>query len=170
MNMKKFAILSILIVGAMLVTPAFAKTKTEIKAIQMGSIDVSTADKVLETPNGKIQQFWGVDGSGVVTLYLSDGITVIDTFVSYSETHLKAKDSTTLGFVDGSAILIIKMRWESDTVTGGFEGVIRFWKVEGSPAEMRCVYQGFGAYEGQTLKMQGTAVPGVQTYTGTLIG
>jgi hypothetical protein len=61
------------------------------------------------------------------------------------------------------------MRWESDTIDGGFEGVIKFWAAEGTPTEMRCVYQGFGAYHGQTLKMRGTAVPGVQTYTGTLI-
>ena len=94
---------------------------------------------------------------------------VIDTFATFSETHLKAKDSTTLGFVDGKGMLITKMRWESATVSGGFEGVIKYTTVEGSITEMKCTYQGFGAYEGQTLKMIGTAVPGIQTYTGTLI-
>jgi hypothetical protein len=61
------------------------------------------------------------------------------------------------------------MLWESETVSGGFEGVIQYTTVAPSPTEMKCTYQGFGAYEGQTLKMIGTAGPGIQTYTGTLI-
>jgi hypothetical protein len=161
MRNKMILLLSSLIFVIMVITPVFAKTKTEIKVTQMGGINVPGAEKALHTPNGKIDHFWGVDGTGTVTLYQSDGETVIDTFVSTSVIQLKTTDS--------AVKLILSMLWESDTVDGGFKGNIRFMGARGNPLELKALYQGYGAYDGQTLMLRGTSFAGVQTYTGTLI-
>lgn len=168
MNRSMFIIFASLMIIAILVAPVSAKTKIEIKAVQSGSIDFGSADKVLITPNERIQQFWSLYGTGEATLMLNDD-TVIDTFNSISYSDLKAKDSTTMGFADGVLVMKSLMRWESQTVDGGFEGVIQWRQSEGSGVLMQCVYQGFGVYEGQTLKMEGVTVPGLQSYTGILI-
>ena len=161
MNKKTLWIFTSLLVICMLIMPVFAKTKTEIKAIQIGTMDLETAEKVLFTPNEKIQHYWGVDGTGTAILYQSDGVTEIDTFATSSVIQRKDKD--------GSIMMSMTMTWESVSVSGGFEGIIQWRKTADGPMEMKGVYQGYGFYEGQTLKLEGTAVPGLQTYTGTLI-
>lgn len=173
MKIKKsiFCLFACLIIGIILVTPVLAKTKTEVKAIQMGSLDFSTAEKVLETPNEKILHYWGIYGDGIVSLTQSDGTTVIDTFISISDSNMKITDSTTMGFADGVLNMKSTMNWVSDTVDGGFEGIIHFRRTyDSSNIEMKGVYQGYGEYAGQTLKLEGIIVMGVgQVYDGILI-
>jgi hypothetical protein len=172
MKKKVLVIFISLLTVAMLATPVMAKTKTAVYVVQAGTADIFSGEKYLDTPNGRMNFAWGLDGAGAVTLYEENQITIIDTFASSSVIDAKAKDSTTYGFMDGVLTWHIKMLWESNThEDSGFEGVMHWRAIDGlTNAEFSAVYQGFGYYKGQTLKLSGTFVPMVgQVYTGILI-
>ncbi len=107
MNKKILGIFVVLVAMAILITPVFAKTKTEVKVNLVGH-PIGNEDKLLITPNGKIQRDWGTDGEAFVTLYEGDGVTVIDTFTDTDELYRMARDSNTNGFLDGG--ICSKMR------------------------------------------------------------
>jgi hypothetical protein len=186
-NRKIIGIYVVFMLVAMLTTPfvgtAMAKTRTQIYVIQAGGISVPSAEKTLETPNGRMHFLWGVDGTGSglgCTLYESDKVTIIDTFVTSSEIDIRAKESTTLGFGNGKLVLHLKMLWESNThEDSGFAGVGQWRAADQTPhvVTMSAVYHGYGYYEGQLLQLDGTReiiVPGTppvwaQVYKGTLL-
>ena len=165
-----------LLAVAMLATPVFAKTKTEVYVRQMGGTNFANA-RHLETPNGRIAFYWGGAGSGACTLYRDDKTTVIDTFVTSSEVDFKGKDSTSLGVANGVLVGNLKMLWVSNThADSGFEGVAQWRATDEVPhvVTIKAVYQGFGYYQGQLLQLEGVfALPNAplpgQTLTGTLL-
>lgn len=173
MNKKILGIFVSLVAIAFIVTPVFAKTKTEVKVNLVGYPLIGTDDKFLETPNDKILRQWGTDGVAFVTLYESDGITEIDTFTDTDDLYSLAKDSTTFGFFDGVLVAKLEMVWQSETLAdSGFTGFLQWRGIDGPPTYLKGVFQGFGAYTGQTLRLEGqfTMIPTPHhEYDGILI-
>ncbi len=175
MNKKILGIFVALVAMAILITPAFAKTKTEVKVNLVGH-PIGNEDKLLITPNGKIQRDWGTDGEADVTLYESDGVTIIDTFTDTDELYRMARDSNTNGFLDGVLVAKLEMVWQSETLAdSGFTGFLQWRGIDGPPTDLKGVFHGFGAYEGQTLKLEGQflfvpgQIPPHHEYNGILI-
>ena len=166
MKRKVLVIAVVLMAVAMLAAPVMAKTKTEVKVIQLGGNVPGPDTKFNDTPNDRLHFAWNLVGTGIATLFEDDGVTVIDTFASSGVIDAKGKDSTTMGFFDGVGICHIKMLWTSNTVVGGFKGELQ-WRAIDGVATLRAVYQGFGYYEGQTLQLSGTWPP--ITLEGTLL-
>lgn len=170
------AIIGILALSALMtITPAMAKTKTDVYVKQVGSINFDSAERQLEPADDKITLLWGVDGTGVATLYEDDKTTVIDTFVTSSEIFMKDRESDTMGFRNGFMVAHFKMLWVSNTYQGsGFEGIAQWRATDDTPhaVTISALYQGYGQYSGQVLQIDGAWIlskPSYQSLTGTLL-
>ena len=159
MNRKILGIAIALLLAAMFVAPVFAKTKIAVTATQMGGGGSGGESRMVD--HG-IRQFRGMEGTGVVTLYIPGQAPLVGT--SSSVINGKITFTQEPPDPDAEGLIHLKMVWTftGEGTTGTFEGQMQR-KGIGVPIisyiEAHMVLQGTGDFKGQTLRLSHAGPP-----------